>query len=670
MPNILKLHINKRSIMRKNIFSYIAAGAVAFTVVCLPLATSTSAIDCDDVKFIFARGSGQKLEDEDYLVYKAAIKTELLRQKSNLKVGYYELGSSSQNDAKYPAVALDFFTILGSKISSGQAFSFGESVNEGIAELKNYTETISASCPHTKYVIAGFSQGAMVITNGLKDLNPDKFIYAATFGDPKLYLPEGRGIIPPACLGKNLSPYRIFAPNCRTYAGSLNAKKPYTSDGWEKKVGLWCKDKDLVCGAGLKFSTPRNYTNILEQIIQSALASHTRYTIDGIYTAAAKTIVEKVRQVYPKAFLTNATITSGNRDTVILIDDTGSMAPYIEKYKTEAKRLAEETLKDGGRIALYAYGDLNDHKAIRLVDFGSTLNEFNDALETISALDGLGGDIPESFYAAVLDVLNQQEWRAGATKSIIVLTDAPALNPDRNGVTKEEVIARTIEIDPVNVYVVSDDPDAIDSYRDFTLSTSGKIFDTIDTGSTDYLLIRPSAEFPLAEYVGKPNDEFSFTVKTTGEIIKYEWDLDFDGVFEAETTIPTATMSYSSNASGFVQVKVTDKNNLTSSASAKVDISSTEPILPTLQNLKVTQKGTSISISYDLGENTIGSIISLDDAMLGFSDQNNLEITDIIKNTTLTLTPISADGLPGNPITGEIVFEKPSNILTPKTGTK
>jgi len=178
------------------------------------------------------------LDGEDYLAFKSAIEAELLQQKSDLDVSFYELGASSEYGAKYSAIDLDFLTVLGAKVSAGNAFAFSESVKQGIAELKNYTEAVSASCPQTKFVVAGYSQGAMVITNGLGELNPNRFIYAATFGDPKLYLPEGRGSYPDACLGKNLSLYRIFAPNCHTYQGALDAKVPYLENGWYGKVGL------------------------------------------------------------------------------------------------------------------------------------------------------------------------------------------------------------------------------------------------------------------------------------------------------------------------------------------------------------------------------------------------------------------------------------------------
>ena len=654
--------------MRKQLFARIAASAVAFTVVCLPLATNSSAASCDDIKFIFARGSGQTLEDEDYLIYKASIKAELLRQKSNVKYDFYELGSSYQDGAKYPAISLNFFRVIGSKISAGAAFSFSKSVNQGIMELKNYTETISASCPNIKFIVAGYSQGAMVITNGLDNLNSDKFIYAATFGDPKLYLPEGKGLIPSACLGKGLSSYRIFAPNCKTYTGSLEAKKPYVSEGWKGKVGLWCKDKDLVCGAGLKFGTPKNYNNLIEQIIQSALASHTRYTDDGIYTLAAKTIVEKIRTFYPESFLSNTNSISSNRDTVILIDDTKSMYSLLNSYKAEARRLAKETIDAGGRVALYSYGDLEEHRAKRLVDFGASFKQFSSALEEISPKGG--GDEEESFYSAIKDILINQDWHVGATKSIIVLTDAPALIPDRDGTTPEQIFIKTLEIDPVNVFLITKDEATANTYQNFIFSTNGQTFITVDTTSTDYLLNRPSVEFPLTEYSGKPNEIFDFTATTTGEIIKYEWDLDFDGIFESVTSTPNISKAYLSDCSGFIQLRVTDNNNFISTASAQVTVSSETPKEPTLENLKVTKKGTSIYINYKLGENTIGAVVAINDTILGFTSEENIEIEDITEKTALTLTPITEDGTLGVPIMGTTESTNYPIALVPKTGKK
>lgn len=656
--------------MRKSLFAKIAASAVAFTVVCSPLATSTFATSCDDVKFIFARGSGQKLKEPEYSEFKYRIASELDNTKSSLKYGFYELGTNSVGGAKYPAVNAGGLNLLGAAVSAGTAYEFGKSVEQGVAELTNYVKEISASCPNTKFVLAGYSQGAMVVMNATNTIDPNKVIYVATFGDPKLYLPEGRGIIPDACRGKNLSPYRIFAPNCRTSAGSLGERNPYESDGWSGKIGLWCKDKDLVCGAGISLSGLGSAEGSgIEKIINAALTSHTSYDTDGIFVMAAKTIAEKISIAFPNRITLNVATKSSNRDTVILLDRTGSMTPYIDRYKEEARRLARETLNAGGRIALYTYGDLlYKEEPVRLVDFGANYTEFDSALNSVST-DG-GGDEPESFYSALLTVMNNQSWRAGATKSIIALTDAPALNPDRDNVTPEKVVKRSLEIDPVNVYLICDNSFITNEYTDFISATSGKIFNTLGSFSTDYLLTRPSANFPLTDYYGTPGDEFNFTATVSSGISKYEWDLDFDGIFETETTTPSVSKIYPNATSGFIQLKITATDGTTSTASAKVSIKNSESITASIKNLSASISGDSANVSYELGENTIGAVVSLNESTLGLTDKTSFALTDLTEESILTLTPISSAGELGKPISITLKPDKVAIPLAPKTGQK
>jgi hypothetical protein len=105
------------------------------------------------------------------------------------------------------------------------------------------------SCPETRWVLAGYSQGAMVVTEAVKSFRYDKVVYIALFGDPQLNLPEGKGILPPACLGRNYSSYRVYVPNCRTDTGSLGARNPYEYGELAGKYGLWCHEKDFVCGS-------------------------------------------------------------------------------------------------------------------------------------------------------------------------------------------------------------------------------------------------------------------------------------------------------------------------------------------------------------------------------------------------------------------------------------
>ena len=93
--------------------------------------------------------------------------------------------------------------------------------------LSNYYVAVMQSCPETRWILAGYSQGAMVVTGAAKSFRHDNVVYIALFGDPQLNLPEGRGLLPVACLGRNYSPYRVNVPNCRTNRASLGERNPY-----------------------------------------------------------------------------------------------------------------------------------------------------------------------------------------------------------------------------------------------------------------------------------------------------------------------------------------------------------------------------------------------------------------------------------------------------------
>ena len=305
--------------MRLVLNAFLAVSAVAFTAVCIPLATPVSAMSCDDIKIIFARGSGQTLGDKEYQYLKTELNSALA-PRNDISYSFYELGSITQDGHQYPAVGLDFFNIISAAVSAGTAASYGDSAKEGSLELTTYISSISTSCPKTKFVLAGYSQGAQVITTSASKIDPSRIIYAATFGDPKLYLPEGEGIDPPACHGQNLSDYRAYAPNCKTARGSLGAKNPYVESGWSGKLGLYCNDQDLVCGAGLNLSAKdvSETSNFLENIKANAMSGHTGYIAEGTIKKAVKTITDKISVTFPPKKVTSTPTASIN--SLILLD--------------------------------------------------------------------------------------------------------------------------------------------------------------------------------------------------------------------------------------------------------------------------------------------------------------------------------------------------------------
>lgn len=446
-----KHHVIHASFLAKNYhpFIWLSTLVIVLASILAPFLKppSTNAINCPDLKVIFARGSGaERFNNKDYQDFKSSLEEKL--KTSNLS---YEF-----DDLNYPAISVsgeDLSVLIGAYIGGGESYDFGDSVNKGATSLIN---TINGDvCDNTKYVIAGYSQGALVVMKALDQIQPEKLIYAATFGDPKIYLPEGKGLMPAACRGDNLSDYRIYVPDCRAYTGLLGAKKPYTTPELSGKVGTWCNKFDIFCSSHFSIS------------------SHTSYVTDGLYEDASRLIFSKIAT----AFDFKNEYTSPH-DTAILIDTTGSMGDHIAKYKSEALRLATKTIDSGGRVALYDYRDLADpYTPVKYCGFDTcTIDLVRESLNHIGTSGG-GEDEPESLLSASLFVMKSESWRLGSTKSLVILTDASYHSPDRDGTTFYDVKALSKQIDPVNFYIITT-PDHVSDYESLAEATDGIVTTT------------------------------------------------------------------------------------------------------------------------------------------------------------------------------------------------
>lgn len=437
------------------VVGFLALGFLSFANI-----QNTSAASCPELMVVFARGSGaEKDTNDNFLEFKARIEE---------KIGGWGI-SREYVDLDYEAIGVgDFSVLMGAFFGAGEAYDFGKSVDMGVKEIKNLVR----NCPDSKFVLGGYSQGAMVVSKVIQSIDAASVVYAATFGDPKIYLPEGRsvgalsileplngtgknllhtGSIPAACKGENLSEYRMYVPDCYAYEGMLGSYRPYQPSHYSGKLGTWCNRYDFFCSSYLSVS------------------SHTSYIADGLYEDASRVIANKVAE----SFEIENSYTSPH-DTVILIDSTGSMSSLISQYKKEALNLAKKTLEKGGRVALYDYRDISDnYEPHERCNFETcNLESFQAGLDGISA-DG-GGDAPESLLSASLKVMKRLDWKYGATKSVVVLTDTGYHNPDLDGTTFDEVVALSKSIDPVNFYVIT--PGSVMSrYEDLAAMTGGAV---------------------------------------------------------------------------------------------------------------------------------------------------------------------------------------------------
>ena len=270
-------------------------GLLLLGVVCgLPFLTpvQVAATSCADVYFVFARGSGSPLAASDYQAWQSALQREVVSRLPKLRFAYYELGAQNQSGYQYPAVTVGFdsaeaaLVTLGAVVDAGGTGSFQQSINQGVGELQALVTGVAQNCPNAKFILGGYSQGGMVISQALGVLPQDKILYAATFGDPQLYLPEGapRWLERPlACSGQNLSTYRANVPDCTTYQGILGGKQPYVDGNFTQRMGAWCYQDDFMCGSRLNFS--------------DLLGAHLSYKDTAAYTEAASKIYSRLKNL-------------------------------------------------------------------------------------------------------------------------------------------------------------------------------------------------------------------------------------------------------------------------------------------------------------------------------------------------------------------------------------
>jgi len=468
--------------MPKNFSAWVAAILIINIAIPLCNLRDVGAVECPDVKLIFARGSGgERWTDQNYQAFKAELEEKL--KLVNLKYDFLDLD--------YPAISVgDIFTLLKTFVSGGEAYEFGDSINIGV---NNLIHEVNETCPNTKFVVAGYSQGAMVVSKAVNFLNPGKVVYAATFGDPKIYLPEGFGAMPAACTGKNLSSYRIYVPDCRVYEGMLGSYRPYQPEGFEDKMGTWCNKTDIFCSTHFSIN------------------SHVSYVSDGLYTDASKVIFDKIT----RAFEIENKYTSLH-DTAILIDSTGSMEGLIKKYKKEALALAEKTLAAGGRVALYDYRDIADnYEPKERCNFETcTIESFAAGLDEMS-VNG-GDDLDESLLSASFHVMQKLKWQFGSTKSLVILTDASYHNPDLDGTTFLDVVNLSKRIDPVSIYIITP-ANMIEDYLELANATGGEVVNS----SSDLSILTNQI---ISRYNALPRvEDFDVTDTTLPTISNLSW---------------------------------------------------------------------------------------------------------------------------------------------------
>lgn len=635
---------------------------------------------CTLVTAIFARGSGQGFNAKESLTFRTQLESRVDKKQLN----FYELGSESYGGNQYPAVDVSNVwngNAIGAKISGGMGNAYGKSVKEGVAELRTYLDIRHRKCPNEFFILGGVSQGAQVVGQALPSISSgvkNKIVFNMLFGDPKLYLPEGEGIFPPACRNEKLSAYRREIANCHVDNGALGARKPFLPSEDNSKTGLWCLANDYVCGSS-KF--------VWDVEGHGKYANSNGPIDDGVREAAnrlknaAKLASQNDSGINDKP-LNNNMGTAGT-DVVFVLDTTGSMSLYIDQMKTFIRNYSSKIKEMNGRVGLVVYRDAGDeYTAKKLSDLQSDTTDMLGKLEDIS-IEG-GDDDPEAALHASMVAMNEMKWQKGATKAIILLTDAGYHEPDKvDGSTLAAVAKRSLEIDPVNIYPVVE-KHLEGSYEDMASQTTGQVIvsggenDTIAALSKALTKIknRPNAKLKIGEYYAEVGQNITFDAGDSyvvdGSITKYEWDFDGDGKIDQTTTNPVASHVYNEKFDGIMQVRMSASNDTVSNISApvKVGIKPNLPVGPGAPQVSakiIERNGNKATIRLNwqpVDELSSRWSVSLDDTNLGYTvgEQRQLDITDVDVSTSrkVTVTGIKADGYAGKPATVQVDNEIPA----------
>lgn len=656
---------------------------------------------CLQVESYFARGSGQSVG----LSEESNTFTEQLEKRlgPGITFGSYEVGQQMVGGNQYPAVKVSGGwegkqNAIGAFTSKGDAYDYGASVDEGVDELAKILKTRSLLCKDkTTFVLGGYSQGAQVVGDTfiqeLSDNERKMIAFNAHFGDPKLYLPEGEskvqgikmiGLSPhldvyaSACRGEDPNPawssWRRNVPDCNTDNGSLGARKPYVPKTFTQNTGLWCADDDFVCGSD-KWPGKTD--------------GHSTYDKDyGDIWEGAQEAADRIAKARPELaskidIAKHYPIASGTTglDVVFLIDSTGSMSSTIDEAKEFVSTMSGRIQAQKGRVALVEYRDAGDEFTARIL---SGLNpktaDLKGKLETIE-VNG-GGDDPEAVLHALMTAFNGLEWRNGATKAAIVLTDETYHDPDVvDGSTLEAVAKRSLEIDPVNVYPVVPEHYQ-DFYDDLARETTGQVVvndgnaaDALDEALTR-IETRPVPLLPHQHYYAPVGETISYDASKSysvgSEIVKWDWDFDGDGTYEILDGSSKESHLYDKKFDGVMQARATDANGLVANISAFVHvgtITGREGIPAPAQTLTVTADDINADLEWTAGEEPgTGWGITVGGIPVGMTepDARTAKVTDLDRTRDLEVgvVPMSKDGLIGKAFTAIIPAETEEPIAS------
>ena len=191
------------------------------------------------VLMVHARGSDAGYDSAEAQIFFESVETAL----GSIPSAQLELGD--QNDDGQ--IDLNGYEAVDAPWAVVMPPYYDNSVDGGVAELTDYLNRRSLSCPRETIVVGGYSQGAQVVGKALLDSSLSQNAlshigYVALYADPKF-----NGITAnPNCWRPQWVRGDVPCRNDASF-GALGKRDPYLPAIVESRTGSWCDNEDGLC---------------------------------------------------------------------------------------------------------------------------------------------------------------------------------------------------------------------------------------------------------------------------------------------------------------------------------------------------------------------------------------------------------------------------------------
>ena len=154
----------------------------------------------------------------------------------------------------------------------------------------------------------------------------------------------------------------------------------------------------------------------------------------AFFAENADSLIETIMEIF-------STRVKDTTDIVFLIDKTGSMDDDIKKVKTSLSFIINYLSKFKNiRIGIAAYGDENWHYDLwyNSIDLTSDIQKINDFMDSFHTIGN--PDIAESVNDGIIKTVEKMNWADGSKRLMLVIGDAPSLEPPFSKYSIEEVV--------------------------------------------------------------------------------------------------------------------------------------------------------------------------------------------------------------------------------------